>query len=176
MPSFAEDWILDQGRNNRRNLEPEHKPLSKGVFADNRVFRIDPDIYWSFSDAYCPSDEETDGHVPFVPRGGLVVVSDRRIRPYLPSIRQIVSEGVQKASPADVGCVHVLAAATDFLEVVREEYGSVVLGLVTNDNGRTEPPLIRTQGIIRGGRKLEYRSQTEYPVSNQFFRKTQQQG
>jgi hypothetical protein len=56
------------------------------------------------------SDEEPEGDVPFVTRGGPIVVGDRRILPDLPGIRQIVNERVKQGTLADVGRVFVLAA------------------------------------------------------------------
>jgi len=141
-PLFAKDRILDQARNHRSNLEPELGALPKVVLANHRVLKTGLDVDWSLAYLNRLSGEEPDGNVPFVTRRGLIVVGDRRIHPDLPGIWQVECEEIEDAPLAYVGRVLILAARSDFPEVVREDPGRHELGLVAKDNGRTESPLV----------------------------------
>jgi hypothetical protein len=130
-PLFAEDRIPDQGRNHQSNLDPELSAMPEVIWADHRVLKTRLDVDRNIADLDRLCSEEPDGNVPFVARLGLIVVSDRRIHPDLPGIRQVEYEKIEHASLIDVGGILILAAASDFPEIVREGPGSDEFVLVS---------------------------------------------
>ena len=76
----------------------------------------------------------------------------------------------------DVRRLVILAARSDLPEIVREKHSGKFLGLVPNDHGRTERPLVAAQGVVCGGGKQPDQSGPEDPVPGIFSRQRQQRG
>src|SRR5512136_2966505 len=124
LPLFAEQGILDQGRNDRDDVQLNLRHLSEVVLFDDRVLDAELELDWHVIDFRHLRHGNRDRDVPLVARRGLMVVADRRVRTDLPAIGQIVEKTIEHAEIACVGRILILASSPDAPVVLWEDEGN----------------------------------------------------